>query len=88
MAQDEFGLYTIIRPGPYICAEWDGGGFPNWLLNFKPAAPKRPDIWMRSDDPVFLAWSKHWYDAVWSRDCRRADYPQTQGRSWCDSVSN
>jgi hypothetical protein len=64
MAHDEFGLYTIIRPGPYICAEWDGGGFPNWLLNFKPAAPKRPDIWMRSDDPVFLAWSKHWYDAV------------------------
>jgi len=64
MAQDEFGLYTIIRPGPYICAEWDGGGYPRWLLNFKPAQPRRPDLWLRSDDPDYLAWSKHWYDAV------------------------
>jgi hypothetical protein len=63
MAHEEFGLYTIIRPGPYICAEWDGGGFPRWLLTKKPAKPKR-DLWLRSDDPVFLEWSKHWYDAV------------------------
>ncbi|HVM60281.1 MAG TPA: beta-galactosidase [Verrucomicrobiae bacterium] len=63
MAHDEFGLYTIIRPGPYICAEWDGGGFPRWLLTLKPAHPKRP-VWLRSDDPVYLRWSKHWYDAV------------------------
>ncbi|HVW19982.1 MAG TPA: beta-galactosidase [Opitutaceae bacterium] len=89
MAQDEFGLYTIIRPGPYICAEWDGGGFPRWLLTKMPAAakvssdlatdpqaaagadaapsknpePKRP-AWLRSDDPVFLAWSEHWFKAV------------------------
>ncbi|GAB2472962.1 beta-galactosidase [Promicromonospora xylanilytica] len=26
------GLYAIVRPGPYICAEWDGGGLPAWLL--------------------------------------------------------
>src|SRR4051794_17371936 len=25
MAHEEFGLYTIVRPGPYICAEWTGG---------------------------------------------------------------
>lgn len=42
MAQDEFGFYTIVRPGPYICAEWDGGGFPRWLLAKMPAAAKRP----------------------------------------------
>lgn len=64
MAEDEFGLYVIIRPGPYICAEWDGGGYPRWLLNFKPAQPLRADMWLRSDDPTYLAWSKHWYDAV------------------------
>ena len=63
MAHEEFGLYTIVRPGPYICAEWDGGGFPRWLLTQKPASPKRA-VWLRSDDPVYLAWSKHWYDAV------------------------
>jgi len=28
----ELGLYVIIRPGPYICAEWDFGGLPGWLL--------------------------------------------------------
>ena len=26
------GLYCIVRPGPYICAEWDFGGLPAWLL--------------------------------------------------------
>ena len=28
----ELGLYVILRPGPYICAEWDFGGFPGWLV--------------------------------------------------------
>ena len=26
------GLWSIVRPGPYICAEWEGGGLPSWLL--------------------------------------------------------
>jgi hypothetical protein len=63
MAHEEFGLYTIVRPGPYICAEWECGGFPRWLLTLKPEKPKRK-VWLRSDDPVFLDWSKHWFDAV------------------------
>ncbi|KPK85793.1 MAG: hypothetical protein AMJ81_02720 [Phycisphaerae bacterium SM23_33] len=29
----ELGLYVILRPGPYICAEWDFGGFPAWLAS-------------------------------------------------------
>lgn len=29
---EELGLYVILRPGPYICAEWEFGGFPAWLL--------------------------------------------------------
>ncbi len=34
LAQD-LGLYVIVRPGPYICAEWDLGGLPAWLLKDK-----------------------------------------------------
>jgi hypothetical protein len=64
MAHDEFGLDTIIRPGPFIGSEWNSGGLPRWLLNFKPDAPKRAHMWLRSDDPVYLAWCKHWYAAV------------------------
>ena len=47
MAQ-EAGLNVILRPGPYVCAEWDFGGFPAWLL-------KDPDIRVRCMDPKFLA---------------------------------
>ena len=61
MAED-FGFYIIVRPGPYICAEWDTGGFPQWLLTKKPDGYQGE--WLRSDNATFLAWSKHWYDAV------------------------
>ncbi|MET9677805.1 beta-galactosidase family protein [Streptomyces sp. NPDC006482] len=42
------GLHVLLRPGPYICAEWEGGGLPSWLLS-------EPDIRLRSRDPRFLA---------------------------------
>jgi hypothetical protein len=61
---EQFGFYIIVRPGPYICAEWDTGGFPQWLLTKAPKTPPPGEGWLRSDDPAFLAWSKHWYDAV------------------------
>ena len=44
----ELGLYVVLRPGPYVCAEWDFGGFPYWLQNNK-------HMKWRSDDPDFLA---------------------------------
>ena len=31
----EVGLYVIVRPGPYICSEWEWGGHPFWLLRMK-----------------------------------------------------
>jgi beta-galactosidase len=46
MAQEE-GLYVILRPGPYACAEWDLGGYPAWLLSAS-------DIVLRSSDEKFL----------------------------------
>ena len=51
-AQQE-GLYVILRPGPYFCAEWDFGGFPAWLL-------KDPNMVVRSRDPKFLAAARAW----------------------------
>ena len=42
------GMYVIVRPGPYVCAEWEMGGLPWWLL-------KKKDIRLREDDPYFLA---------------------------------
>ena len=30
---EDLGLYVIVRPGPFICAEWEMGGLPSWLLN-------------------------------------------------------
>jgi hypothetical protein len=61
---EHYGLYVIIRPGPYICAEWEFGGFPLWLKAERPAHPLRGKIWLRTDDPAFVAWGKHWLDAV------------------------
>jgi hypothetical protein len=61
---EKYGFYIIVRPGPYICAEWDTGGYPQWLLRKRPAQPLRSEAWLRTDDPVYLAWCKHWYDAV------------------------
>jgi beta-galactosidase len=44
-AQTE-GLYVLLRPGPYVCTEWDFGGLPWWLL--------AGDIKVRTADPRFL----------------------------------
>jgi Glycosyl hydrolases family 35/Beta-galactosidase, galactose-binding domain len=63
MATNQFGLYVILRPGPYICAEWDGGGYPQWLITKRPS-DFHGRQWLRSDDPTYLAWCKHWYTAV------------------------
>ena len=61
MAQDEFGFYTIVRPGPFICAEWAGGGYPRWLAKFGPGTG---GFWLRGADDAHIAWSVHWYQAV------------------------
>jgi hypothetical protein len=61
---EETGLYVIIRPGPYLCAEWKGGGYPLWLKTLMPADWPQDRMWLRGAEPTYLAWCKHWYDAV------------------------
>ncbi len=51
-AQSE-GLYVILRPGPYVCAEWEWGGYPAWLL-------KQHGIVVRSTDPKFMQPARRW----------------------------
>ena len=51
-AQQE-GLHVILRPGPYVCAEWEFGGYPAWLL-------KQHDIVVRSSDPKFMDPARRW----------------------------
>ena len=63
-------MYVILRPGPYVCAEWEMGGLPWWLL-------KKKDIRLREDDPLGTC------GYLRERSCQpsgRIDYPE--GRSY------
>ncbi|NDV94272.1 beta-galactosidase [Dysgonomonas sp. 521] len=44
-------MYVIVRPGPYVCAEWEMGGLPWWLL-------KKKDIKLREQDPYYMERTK------------------------------
>lgn len=52
----ETGLYVILRPGPYINAEIDGGGFPGWLTATEGRA--------RTADPTYLSYADEWLTRV------------------------
>ena len=52
-AQKE-GLNVILRPGPYVCAEWELGGYPSWLL-------KDRNLVLRSDDPAYNKAVHEWF---------------------------
>lgn len=51
------GLDVIVRPGPYICAEWDNGGFPSWAIS-------NPEMVLRSSDPLFTDVVEKWFDQL------------------------
>lgn len=46
-AAQKQGMYVIVRPGPYVCAEWEMGGLPWWLL-------KKKDVALRTLDPYYM----------------------------------
>jgi hypothetical protein len=54
---EELGLWVVARPGPYICAEWDGGGFPAWLYQKK-------GIEVRHYNPIYLQYMDRYLDHV------------------------
>ena len=47
------GLHVIVRPGPYVCAEWELGGYPSWLL-------ADPALVLRSTDEKFTRPAERW----------------------------
>lgn len=55
-AQQE-GLKVIVRPGPYVCAEWELGGYPSWLL-------KDRNMVLRSNDPKYMAIVQGWFNRL------------------------
>jgi len=50
----ELGLWAILRPGPYCCAEYDYGGIPAWTTKY-------PEVKIRTADPQWLAWSERYF---------------------------
>ncbi|MBQ2774407.1 MAG: beta-galactosidase [Clostridia bacterium] len=63
------GLYAIVRPGPYICAEWDFGGLPAWLLSNK-------NIRLRCCDSEYLKHVSDFYHRLYDEF---RDLQQTKG---------
>jgi beta-galactosidase len=51
------GMWAILRPGPYCCAEVEYGGIPWWTAKY-------PDVKIRTNDPTYVAWSRRYIEAV------------------------
>ncbi|KAK7010939.1 beta-galactosidase [Biomphalaria glabrata] len=51
----EVGIDVLLRLGPYICGEWEFGGFPAWLLT------KDANMVLRTSDPSYIRWVDRWY---------------------------
>ncbi|PKW13768.1 glycoside hydrolase family 35 protein [Saccharopolyspora spinosa] len=56
----EVGLKVAVRPGPYICAEWDFGGLPAWLL-------ADPDLPLRCDETAYPDLVDEWFGVLLPR---------------------
>ncbi|MFV0504684.1 MAG: glycoside hydrolase family 35 protein [Lachnospirales bacterium] len=57
---NDLGLKVILRPGPYICAEWDFGGLPSWLLKYK-------EMRIRCYDVNFISKVRAYYKELFNR---------------------
>jgi beta-galactosidase len=56
----ENGMWAVLRPGPYCCAEVEYGGIPAWTLKY-------PDVKIRTADPKFMEWCDRYIKAVYEQ---------------------
>lgn len=57
---DELGIKVLLRPGPYICSEWEFGGFPAWLLAV-------PGLRLRCSEPQYMFFVERYFKAVFEQ---------------------
>src|SRR5262249_40503944 len=71
---EDLGLYLVARPGPYICAEWEFGGLPAWLM-------QTAGIQLRRYVPVYLKYVDRYFEQVLPIIVKhQVDRPERQGR--------
>lgn len=51
------GLYAFVRPGPFICDEWEAGGYPAWLIG-------KPDVQLRANHAPTLRYVRRWFEQL------------------------
>jgi len=54
------GMWAILRPGPYCCAEVEYGAIPYWTLRY-------PDVKVRTNDPQYVEWSRRYVEQVYKQ---------------------
>lgn len=74
------GMYIMLRPGPYVCSEWEMGGLPWWLL-------KKKDIQLRTNDPYFLERTKLFMNEI-GKQLADLQAPRVETSSWCRWKTN
>lgn len=58
------GLWVLLRPGPYVCAEVDAGGLPWWLHDPSAGSGAGPQLRPRTADPAFLGFVDSWWGTL------------------------
>jgi hypothetical protein len=57
----KYDMYVLLRPGPYICGEWEMGGFPWWFQKNPQVNP------IRRNNPVYLAHIRDWWSVLFTK---------------------
>lgn len=60
LTAERLGLKVILRPGPFICAEWDNGGLPAWLI-------QEPTVRLRCNSEPYLTHLREYYQVLFSK---------------------